>query len=132
MNERPAPLPILGSGLSVDYQRVGLGPLQDRIAPPGQMVGRFGIGERESVCGVEMILVLLAARNDCIRKTMVQPFAPGARHVRQDAIEHLASGSVGVEPAIDEIADATPGLRPTPGVGLFDRAEAGAALGCIS
>ena len=77
MNERPPTLPIFGRGLRVDDQGVGLGPLQDRIAPPGQMVGRLGIGERERVGRVEVILVLLAARNDGIRKPMVQPFASG-------------------------------------------------------
>src|SRR5690242_12093549 len=44
--------------------------------------------------------------------------------MRQDAIEHLASGGVGVETAVDEIADATAGLRSAPGVGFLNCPEA--------
>ena len=132
MNERAAPLPILGRGLRVDDKRIGLGPLQDRIAPTGQVVGSLCIRERERVGRVEVVLVLLAARHDRIRKPMVQPFASGAGDMRQDPVEHLAAGGIGIEAAIDEIADATSGLRSAPSVGFFDLAKAYAIIGSIS
>src|SRR5262249_33883590 len=81
------------------------------------------IGERESVSRVEMILVLLAARNHRIGEALIEPFAPGAGDMRKDAVEYLASAGVGVEPAINEIADAAPGLRAAPGVGPVDRPD---------
>ena len=43
----------------------------------------------------------------------------------QDAVEHPAPGGIAVEAAMDEVADAAAGLRPAPGVGFFDRPEAG-------
>src|SRR6516225_9032556 len=52
---------------------------------------------------------------------MVEPHPPGPCDVRQDAVEHFAPGSVGIEPAIDKITQAPPGLRPTPGIPPFDR-----------
>ena len=121
VGERSAPLPILGRGLRVDDQGVGLRALQDRVAPSGQVIGRFGIGEREAVGRIEVVFVLLAAGNVGIGEAVVEPHSSGSCHMRQNTVEHSASGSVGVKPAIDEIAQAATGLRTAPGIGPFDR-----------
>ena len=48
VGERPAPLPVLGRGLRVDDQRIGVRALQDRVAPSGQVIGRFRRRRTES------------------------------------------------------------------------------------
>ena len=48
---------------------------------------------------------------------------PRARDMRQRAVEHLAFLGIRIEAAIDEVADAAPGLRAAPGVGLLDRPD---------
>ena len=55
---------------------------------PGQVIGRPGVGEREPVGDIEMVLVLLAARDDRAGEAVVQPFPPGAGDVRHHAVEH--------------------------------------------
>ena len=56
-----------------------------------------------------------------LAKRWLSHFTSGSRHMRQDAVEHFASGGVGVESAIDEIAQTASGLRTAPTIGLFDR-----------
>ena len=124
MGQRPAPLPVFDRGLGVDDERVGVRAFQDRVAPSGQMIGRFGIGERKAVGGIEVVFVLLTARDIGISETVIEPHPPGSSDMRQDAVEYLASVGVRVEPAIDEVAQTSPGLRTAPGIGLFDRAAA--------
>ena len=104
----------------MDDQRVGLRVLQDRVAPSGQVIGRLGIGERKRVGRVEVVFVLLPAGYVGIGEAVVEPHPAGARNVRQDAVKHLASAGIGVEPAIDEVAQTASGLRPPPCVGLLD------------
>ena len=69
-----------------------------------------------------MVFVLLTARDIGIGEAMIEPHPPGSGDMRQDAVEHLAPVGVGVEPAIDEVAQTAPGLRTAPSIGLFDRA----------
>src|SRR6266436_7287922 len=122
VGERPAPLPVLGCGLRMDYQRVGFRALEYRVAPSGQMIARFGVGERKAVSGIEVVFVLLPSRDVGIGEAMIEPHPPGSGDMRQDAVEYPPSVGVGVEPTIDEIAQATPGLRTAPSIGFFDRA----------
>ena len=85
------------------------------------MIGRFGIGERESVRRVEVVLVLLPARDIGVGETVVEPHSARPGDMRQDAVEDLVSTGVFVESAIDKITQAAPGLRTAPGIGLFNR-----------
>ena len=123
MHQRAAPHPVFRRGLRVEHQRIGVRPLQDRVLLAGQVVGGPRIGEREAVGDVEMVLVLLAARDDRAGEAVVQPLASGARDMRQHAVEHASSSGIGVEAAIDEVAQAAPGLRAAPGIGLLDAAQ---------
>jgi hypothetical protein len=45
----------------VNDQGISVGPLQDRILLSGQMIGGPGVGKREAVRDVEVVLILLAA-----------------------------------------------------------------------
>src|SRR5256885_4919505 len=50
--------------------------------------GTFGVGEREAVGGIEMILVLLACGRDRVGETVIEPHEPAAAHMRQHAVEN--------------------------------------------
>ena len=58
MDEGAATLPILGGGLGVDDQGVGLRAFEDAIRSACQGVGGGGIGVGELVGGVEVVVVL--------------------------------------------------------------------------
>ena len=131
MHERAPPLPIFRGTLAVEYQRVGLGPLADRVRPAAQLIRALGIGEREAVGGVVVVLVLLTRRHDDVGEAVVHPHAPAAGDVRQHAVEYLAPGRIGVEAAVNRIADAAPRLRAAEGVGHLHRPAVGHRIGAV-
>ncbi len=106
----------------MDDQRIAGGTLQDGVALAGEMIGRLRVGEREAVGRVEMILVLLARRIDEIGEAVIHPHQSGAGDMRQDAVEDAPLLGILVEAAMNEIADASPGLRAAPAIGLVDGA----------
>src|SRR3546814_6801303 len=63
---------------------------------------------------------LLAGQYRQLGEAVVHPHLAGARDVRQHAVEHPAAVGVGVEALVDEVADAAPGQRTAPGIGLLD------------
>ena len=68
-----------------------------------------------------MVFVLLPTGDIGVGETVVEPHPASARDMRQDAVEDFASSGIGIEPAIDKIAQTAPGLRAAPGIRLIDR-----------
>src|SRR3546814_3185825 len=104
----------------MDHQRVCVRTLEDGVRAAGEMVGAAGVGEREAVDHGVVVLVLLAGQYRQLGEAVVHPHLAGAGDVRQHAVEHPAAVGVGVEALVDEVADAAPGLRTAPGIGLLD------------
>jgi hypothetical protein len=71
----------------VNNQRVGIRALQNRVAASGQVIGRLGRREREGVGRVEVVLILLPARDVSVGETVIEPRLAGPRDMRQDAVE---------------------------------------------
>ena len=72
------PLPVLGCGLGVENQRVGIGTFADRIGFVCQMIDRFCIGERKTVGDIIAFFVLLARLRDNVGEAMVHPHQTAA------------------------------------------------------
>ena len=114
------PLPVLRRALGMQDQRVGRGSLQDGILASGQVIDGPPVREREAVRAVLVLLVLLPRRTDDPGKSMVHPHQAPARDVRHHAVEHAPAPHVGVVSPVDEVPDATPGLRTPPRIRLVD------------
>ena len=97
MDERAAALPILGGGLGVDDQRVGGGSFEDAVGSACQGVGGDGIGVRELVGGVEVVVVLsrVPAR---LRESIVNKHSASTRYEGRYPSEDLPALSVVVKP----------------------------------
>ena len=67
------PLPVLGPGLRMQHERVGLGALQDCVRFTRDMIGRLRIGEWKSISHVFVIFVLLTRRTYTAGEPVVQP-----------------------------------------------------------
>jgi hypothetical protein len=51
------------------------------------VIGRLGRREREGVGRVEVVLILLPARDVSVGETVIEPHPAGPRDMRQDAVE---------------------------------------------
>src|SRR5262245_35412699 len=102
------------------HEGVGLRPLQDRVRGTGEMISRAGIGEREAIGGIEVVLVVLACRPYDVGEAVVHPHQPATRDMRQDAVEDTPPVARCVETEMHEVAQAASTLRAAPAVSLFD------------
>ena len=93
-----------------------------RMASRCRSDGRWtGVGEREAVGGVEVVLVLLACRRRSDWRSGGSAIC-GRRRRRAAACRRtrFLPGGVGVASAVDEVAHAAAGLRAAPGIGFLD------------
>ena len=121
--QRAPPVPVLGRGLRVDDQWVGIGPLQNAVDLAGERVGGDRVGERELVGRVEAVVVLAreAAR---LREAVVEHDATAAGDVRRDCVAHAPPRRVLVESAVHELPQESSALRSPPAVHPLDAVPA--------
>src|SRR5215213_2321163 len=86
------------------------GALQDAAGAAANRIGEGRIAERELIVAVGVILVLARIAAG-LRKLPVDVGAARPRHDRKDAVKHLASGEILVEPQIHQIAKHAAALR---------------------
>src|SRR3954464_4704530 len=86
------------------------GALQDTAGAATDPIGKRRIAERELVVAVGVILVL-ARITASLCKLPVDTGAARPRHDRKDAIEHLVSGKILVEPEMHQIPKHAAALR---------------------
>src|SRR6266481_8001598 len=86
------------------------GALQDAAAAAADWIGQRRIAERELVVAVRVILMLARIATG-LRKLPVDAGAPRPRHDRKDAVEHLASRKILVEPEMHQITKHAAALR---------------------
>src|SRR3981189_3521059 len=83
---------------------------QDAAAAATDRIAQRRIAERELVIAVRVVLVL-ARITTRLRKLPIDAGAARSRHDGKDAVEHLASRKILIEPEMHQIAKHAPALR---------------------
>jgi len=86
------------------------GALQDAAAAATDRIAQRRIAERELVIAVRVVLVL-ARITPRLRKLPIDAGAARSRHDGKDAVEHLASRKILIEPEMHQIAKHAAALR---------------------
>src|SRR6266513_1947724 len=111
--ERTARLPEVAFGIQMQHLRAHAGiagALQDTAATAADRIAQRRIAERELVVAVGVILVLARIATG-LRKLPVDAGASRSRHDGKDAVEHLASRKILVEPEMHQITKHAAALR---------------------
>ena len=112
-DQRAARLPEVAFGVEMQHLRAHtgiVGALQDTVGAAADRVSQRRIAERELVVAIGVILVLARIAAG-LRKLPVNAGATRPRNDRKDAVEHLASGEILVEPQMHQIPKHTAALR---------------------
>ena len=111
--QRAARLPEVAFGIEMQHLRAHAGitgALQDAAAPAADRIGQRRIAERELVVAVRVILMLARIATG-LCELPVDAGAPRSRDDRKDAVEHLASRKILVEPEMHQITKHAAALR---------------------
>jgi hypothetical protein len=106
-NQRTARLPEVTFGIEMQHLRAHAGiagALQDAAAAAADWIGQRRIAERELVVAVRVILMLARIATG-LRKLPVDAGASRSRHDGKDAVEHLSSRKILVEPEMHQITN---------------------------
>ena len=112
-DQRAARLPEVAFGIEMQHLRAHAGvagALQDAAGAAADRIGQRRIAERELVVAVGVILVLARIAAG-LGKLPVDAGAARPGDDRKDAVEHLASGKILVEPEMHQIAKHAAALR---------------------
>ena len=119
VDEGAAALPVLGGGLGVDDEGVGVRAFEDAVGLAGYGVCGDGVGVGELVGGVEVVVVLPRVPAG-LGEAVVDEDPTPARDERRNTGEDLPPLGVFVEATVGELPEEPGALGAAPAVGFFD------------